>query len=79
MYETNTIELKKAIQLGYEIKKIYALYEYTRRRGIFKNYIERLQTMKIENSGEMNKEDFDNLCKRHEAKGLNIDLDFDTR
>ena len=70
-----SIELKKALELGYVITKIYVGYEYKKYNGLMKDYVKCFVKMKIENSKNYTKEEVDEINKYHESIGLSIDLD----
>ena len=70
-----SIELKKALELGYVITKIYVGYEYKKYNGLMKDYVKCFVKMKIENTKNYTKEEVDEINKYHESIGLSIDLD----
>ena len=46
-----SIEIKKALEKGYKITKIYSALSYTKIPGLMKEYVGNFLKMKIENSG----------------------------
>ena len=67
-------ELKYAIEEGYKITKIYNVYSYEGRTGIFKDYVEFFYKMKIENTQFYTPEECEEINKGFQSKGLNIEI-----
>ena len=70
-----SIELVKALELGYEITKIYVGYEYEKYNGIMQDYVKCFIKMKIENTRNYTKEEVDEINKYHASVGERINLD----
>ena len=69
-----TLELKKAIEKGYQVTEIYSATEYTKMKGLMRTYVERFLKMKIENEKPLTQEECDEINTYHNALGLNIDI-----
>ncbi len=44
-----TAELKNAVELGYEITKVYSVFDYSRVKNLMEEYVGKLLKMKMEN------------------------------
>jgi hypothetical protein len=60
----SSVELKRALEKGYTITKIYSALEYKRYTGLMKNYVEKFIKLKVENSGAKTKKSATKLIKR---------------
>ena len=55
--DRTTIELKKAVEKGYDIKKVDSVLEYDSMNGLMRDYVGNFLKTKIENSGVMSLEE----------------------
>jgi hypothetical protein len=69
-----SIELKKALEMGYRITKIHSALQYTRHTGLMKHYVEKFIKLKIKCSGTLSQDKCDDINRIHEKLGLTIDL-----
>ena len=69
-----SVELKKALEKGYVIDKIYAAYEYDKMEGLMKQYVGSFLKMKIENSGVKTQEECDEINNSHKALGFDFEV-----
>ena len=69
-----SVELKKAIELGYIISNIHAGFKYKVINGLMKKYVEYFLKIKTCNSGVKSDAECNALNKSHEALGLNIHI-----
>ena len=67
-----SIELKKALELGYKITHIYAALEYKKVTGLMKQYVEHFLKMNIENSKTLTQEECHKLNDSHKRMGFNV-------
>ncbi len=67
-----SIELKKALEVGYKITRIYAALEYKKVTGLMKQYVEHFLKMKIENNKTLTQEECDKLNDSHKRMGFNV-------
>ena len=70
----SSIELKRALEKGYIITKIYSALEYKRYNGLMKKYVETFIKLKVENSGEKTQEECDEVNKAHKDLGFEIEI-----
>ena len=52
-----SLELKLAIEKGYQITKIHTALAYKRMNGLMKEYVGTFMKMKIENNGKLSPEE----------------------
>ena len=71
-----SIELKKALELGYEITKIYVGYEYKKMNGLMRGYVKAVIKKKIENTKCYTEEEVEHINKYHASIGLDINVDY---
>ena len=71
-----SIELQKALEVGYKIIKIHVGYEYKKYNGLMRDYVKCFVKMKIENTECYTKEEADAINKYHTSIGVNINLDY---
>jgi hypothetical protein len=64
-----SVELKKAIEMGYVISNIHAGFKYKVITGLMINYVELFLKVKTCNSGVKNAEECNALNKSHTALG----------
>ena len=69
-----SLELKKAMELGYKITKIHAAVEYQQCTGLMKAYVEEYIRMKICCSGVLNEEQCEQINNIHKSMGLNVHI-----
>jgi hypothetical protein len=69
-----SVELKKAIEMGYVISNIHAGFKYKVIAGLMKKYVEFFLNIKTCNSGVKNAEECNALNKSHTALGLDIHI-----
>ena len=69
-----SVELKKAIELGYIISNIHSGFKYKVITGLMKKYVEYFLKIKTCNSGVKNDAECDALNKTHKALGLDIHI-----
>ena len=69
-----SVELKRALEEGYKITKIYSALQYKRYNGLVKDYVAYFIKMKIENSGLMT----DDECKEVNEYHKNLGFKFTT-
>jgi len=67
-----SIELKKALEVGYEITRIYAALEYKKVTGLMKQYVEHFLKMQIENNKTLTQEECDKLNDSPKRMGFNV-------
>ena len=67
-----SVELKKALEIGYTITKIYSALQYKKYNGLMKDYVAHFIKMKIENSGLMTDEECNEVNEYHKNFPLNI-------
>ena len=70
----SSVELKRALEKGYTISRIYAASEYKRYTGLMKNYVETFIKLKVENSGKKTQEECDEVNKAHRDLGFEIEI-----
>jgi len=61
-----SIELKKALEMGYRITKIHSALQYTRHTGLMKHYVEKFIKLKIKCSGTLSQDKCDDINRIHE-------------
>ena len=69
-----SVELKKALEKGYVVDKIYAAYEYEKMNGLMKKYVGNFLKMKVENSGVKNQEECDKINESHKELGFDFEI-----
>ena len=76
MYEKvfASVELKKALEKGYEITKIHSATEYKRYNGLMRNYVGNFIKMKIENSGVKTQKECDEVNEYHKRLGFDFEI-----
>ena len=76
MYEKTftSVELKRALEIGYKITKIHSALEYDKFNGLMKAYVEKFVELKIKCSGVLNDEQAKKINQDHLELGLNIDI-----
>ena len=67
-----SLELKKALEKGYVITKIYSALEYPKMDGLMKDYVGNSLKMKIENSGDKTAEECNELNANHKKLGFDF-------
>ncbi len=67
-----TVELRKALQKGYQITKIYAVAEYDRYKGLMKDYVGAFLQMKVENTRRYTQEECDDINREHKKIGFDF-------
>ena len=70
----SSIELKRALELGYEITKIHGALQYEKYNGLMKEYVANFIQMKIENSGIKTQEECDEINTYHKNLGFNFEI-----
>lgn len=65
-----TLELRKAIEMGYVINNIYAATSYTPARGLMEQYMVHFLRMKICNIKPLNKEQCEEVNHYHKRIGF---------
>ena len=71
--EYSSVELKLALQKGYQIK-IHSALEYTQYTGLMKKYVEFFLQIKIENNKHYTPAECDRINKSHAAMGFNFEI-----
>ena len=66
----SSVELQRALELGYVITKIHSALEYEQFQGLMKEYVGFFIQMKIENESELSQEACDVINKYHNALGF---------
>ena len=76
MYEKTwaSVELKIALEKGYEITKIHSAVAYKRFKGLMKDYVGNFIQMKIENSGIKTQTECDEVNDYHARLGFNFEI-----
>ena len=76
MYEKTftSVELKRALEIGYKITKIHSALEYDKFNGLMKAYVEKFVELKIKCSGVLTDEQAKKINQDHLELGLNIDI-----
>ena len=69
----SSIELKYALEKGYTIK-IHSALEYSRYKGLMKDYVEFFLKMKIENNEHYTPEECEKINKSHNALGFSFEI-----
>ena len=67
-----TIELKKAVEKGYTITKVYSVLEYPKLTGLMRNYVGNFLKMKIENSGVKTLAECNDINESHKKLGFDF-------
>jgi G:T-mismatch repair DNA endonuclease (very short patch repair protein) len=70
----SSVELRRALELGYKITKIHAAAEYEQFTGLMKEYVEKFVRVKIQCSGVLNDDQCKSINDTHAAMGLNINI-----
>jgi hypothetical protein len=70
----SSVELKRALEKGYTITRIYSAQEYKRHTGLMKKYVETFIKLKVENSGVLTQEECDEINKAHKELGFDIEI-----
>ena len=68
----SSIELKKALEKGYEITRIYSAYKYEPYTGLMKDFVGSFLKMKIENNKHLSEVECEDLNKSLKNIGLNF-------
>ena len=76
MYEKTwaSVELKVALEKGYEITKIHSAVAYKRFKGLMKDYVGNFIKMKIENSGIKTQPECDEINEYHTRLGFTFEI-----
>ena len=69
-----SVELKRALEVGYKITKIYSALQYKKYNGLMKDYVAHFIKMKIENSGKMTQEECQEVNKYHKDLGFDFEI-----
>ena len=69
-----TIELKKALEKGYEIKEVYSVLEYDSMNGFMRDYVGNFLKKKIENSGVKTLEECNKINESHKKLGFKFEV-----
>ena len=69
-----SVELKKALEIGYTITKIYSALQYKKYNGLMKDYVAHFIKMKIENSGLMTDEECNEVNEYHKNLGFTFEI-----
>ena len=69
-----SVELKKALEKGYTITKIYSALEYKKYNGLMRKYVEKFIKLKVENSGKMTQEECDKVNQAHKDLGFEFEI-----
>jgi G:T-mismatch repair DNA endonuclease (very short patch repair protein) len=74
MYEKTwaSVELKLALEKGYQITKIHSAVAYKRYNGLMREYVGNFIKMKIENSGVKTQKECDEVNEYHKRLGFNF-------
>ena len=72
-----SIELKRALDLGYKIDKIHSALQYNKQQGLMNNYVQKNIKIKIKCSGKLDQDKCDEINKIHKEMGLDINLKSD--
>jgi hypothetical protein len=70
-----SIEIRKALEKGYKITKIYSALSYTKIPGLMKEYVGNFLKMKIENSGPKTLEECEAVNESHRQLGFNFKVE----
>ncbi len=65
-----SLELKKALELGYVINKIYGALEYKRFAGLMREYVSVFIKMKIEHEGDKSPDECQKINEYHKKTGF---------
>ena len=76
MYEKtwSSVELKLALEKGYQITKIHSAIAYKRYNGLMKEYVGSFLKMKLENSGFKTQTECDEINDYHKKLGFNFEI-----
>ena len=66
----SSVELQRALQVGYVITKIHAAVAYGKHPGLMKDYVGDFIKMKIENEKELTQSECDTINKYHQDLGF---------
>jgi hypothetical protein len=69
-----SVELKRALEVGYTINKIYGAWQYKQYNGLLKDYVAHFIKMKIENSGTMTDEECNEVNKYPDNLGFTFKI-----
>jgi len=69
-----SVELKLALEEGYKITKLHGVDSYLKRRGLFKEYVELVDKMKIANTRFYTPEECEEINKGFKNEGLDIEI-----
>jgi hypothetical protein len=69
-----SIELRKALEKGYVITRIYSAYKYEPYTGLMKDFVGSFLKMKIENNKHLTEAECEDLNKSLKAIGLNFQV-----
>jgi hypothetical protein len=70
-----SVELKRALEEGYKITKVYSALQYKRYNGLMKDYVAYFIKMKIENSGIMTDEECQEVNEYHKNLGFKFEIE----
>ena len=70
-----SVELKYALEHGYEISKIHAALQYEKYTGLMKNYVEFFLKMKVENTKHYTDEECNEINNSHKELGFNFQIE----
>jgi hypothetical protein len=70
----SSVELKRALEKGYTITKIYSALEYKKYTGLMRAYVEKFIKLKIENTKVLTQEECNKINKAHKDLGFNFEI-----
>ena len=70
----SSVELKKALEVGYVIDKIHSALQYFKFDGVMKHYVATFIQMKIENEKELTQAECDEINTYHNDLGFTFEI-----
>ena len=70
-----SLELKKALEVGYKITKIHSALQYEKLNGLMKEYVTKFSNLKLECSGVLTPEKCDEINEHNKKCGLNFTVE----
>ena len=70
----SSVELKKALEVGYVITQIHSALQYLKLDGLMNNYAATFIQMKIENEKELTQAECDEINKYHNDLGFSFEI-----